>query len=317
MSKQFAKAALWLLVAILLCAPTSAWAGYWGDLATRAEGAGSTKECVSIIEKSIEDYEGSHLGNALQELRAEQGEATESRKKVITILRLMDSAESFSVKAEAGKKSPSALAASILNRPEFKPKEQAKNSNWLSEVFQGLSDWLKNLFKANEPERSSSSLNMPNLPDWLGGVLMFFRGVLVVITILALAAAIFFAWKFARAHSRTLLDDVEEVRTRSEYLDLAEQLVQSGDLRQAIRALYVASLLRLDELKIARFDRSDTNWEHLARFESSTRRPEGLDFRAVTKNFDRFWYGRAAVRIEDVEAFRQVHDYLAQMEVPK
>lgn len=306
-----------LVVVFMACAPVTVWAGYWGDLATRAEGAASTNECVSIIQKSIEDYEGSHLGDALRELQAEKGAAVESRKKVIAILRLMDSAESFSAKAEPGKKSPSALATSILNRPEFKPKQETKYSNWLSEVFQGLTDWLQSLFKAPEPERNSGSFNMPNLPDWLGGLLQVFRILLVLITVLALAAAIFFAVKFARAHSRTLLDDVEEVRTRSEYLDLAEQLVQSGDLRQAIRALYVASLLRLDELKIARFDRSDTNWEHLARFESSTRRPQGLDFRAVTKNFDRFWYGRAIVRIEDVGAFRQVHDYLAQMEVPK
>jgi hypothetical protein len=63
--------------------------------------------------------------------------------------------------------------------------------------------------------------------------------------------------------------------------------------------------LRFDEALVARFDRGQTNWEHLYRIEQSARKPEGLDFRTPTNLFDRVWYGYQGKGAEEVSLFRQ------------
>lgn len=308
---------VWIVAVALLSLPALASAGEWGSIADGAAKQTSNKGILEYLDRSVDSADGSHLGEAIAELRSAQGDKPALRQKIVTILRLMDSAEGFSASTAPSGKSPSALAKEIVARDEYRVKKAPAESNWLQQVFEGFGKWFSNLFKAPEP-RKGSNFNGSWLDGaWLLGLVEFLRILLVVLIAGALILAIVLGIRQFNISSRTFLDEGEELRTREEYLDLAEQLVQSGDLRQAIRALYVASLLRLDELKIARFDRSDTNWEHLARFESSSKRPIDVDFRAVTQSFDRFWYGRVPVLIEDVVSFRQVHDRLASMEVPK
>jgi hypothetical protein len=71
-----------------------------------------------------------------------------------------------------------------------------------------------------------------------------------------------------------------------------------------VRCLYLACLLRLDDAGVARFDRSETNWEHLYRIERSPSKPTGLGFRAPTIAFDRVWYGHNVRGLSDVHEFR-------------
>ncbi len=78
-----------------------------------------------------------------------------------------------------------------------------------------------------------------------------------------------------------------------------------GRYREAVRALYLACLLRFDEALVARFDRAQTNWEHLHRIEGSVRKPQGLDFRTPTSLFDRVWYGYQGKGRDEVNQFRQ------------
>ncbi len=102
-----------------------------------------------------------------------------------------------------------------------------------------------------------------------------------------------------------MLDEDEPERTLDEYLELADKLVSEQRFREAVRCLYLACLLRLDEERVIRFHRGQTNWEHLARFESSPKRPPGLDLRSPTQAFDLIWYGMRPTGLEDVEKFRQ------------
>lgn len=305
-----------LLILGPLVLPGLVSAGVWGDLADRAEKKTSSRELLAFLAEELDDVEGSHLGDAIEELRDAGSDSESARKKVVNIMRLYDAAELVSVKSVDTGASPTKIASTILSRDEFKEKKAPEGSNWFSKIFEGFRKWLENLF--DRPKKDSNSDFNPNGNfEWLRVLLEVFRVLLVLLIAGALVLLVATLFKNLSIRSRSFLDEGEELRTREEYLDLADQLVQTGELRFAIRALYVASLLRLDELKIARFDRSDTNWEHLARFEASPTRPAEIDFRAVTRNFDRFWYGRVALEIDDVRAFREVHDRLAAMEVPK
>ena len=108
-----------------------------------------------------------------------------------------------------------------------------------------------------------------------------------------------------------LVEDEEPERTADEWIREADALVAQGRFREAVRGLYVAGLLRFDEANVARFDRHQTNWEHLRRIEVSPRRPEGLDARDATGRFDRVWYGRLGAAAEDAAAMRAWYEGVA------
>lgn len=69
----------------------------------------------------------------------------------------------------------------------------------------------------------------------------------------------------------------------------ARQLAQAGDHRTAIRYLYLASLLLLEERGLLRYDRTLTNRETLR---SVANRPDlAAPLQDVVETFDRVWYG--------------------------
>ncbi len=90
----------------------------------------------------------------------------------------------------------------------------------------------------------------------------------------------------------------------------AETLSTEGDYRNAIRYLYLSSLLVLDERGVMRYDRSRTNREYL---HSISSRPElAKPLHDVIEVFDRVWYGFEAVDettyksyVEHVEELRE------------
>ncbi|MES1228088.1 MAG: DUF4129 domain-containing protein, partial [Armatimonadota bacterium] len=131
----------------------------------------------------------------------------------------------------------------------------------------------------------------------------------IVVAILALLA--FAIWQFSLAKTGRkvktaggVLEDDEPDRTADEWLQKAAELEAQGEYRLAVRCLYVASLIRLDEANVARFRRGETNWEHLRRIEASPRKPTAFDFRSPTQKFDQVWYGYKIEGPADVQLFR-------------
>ena len=111
---------------------------------------------------------------------------------------------------------------------------------------------------------------------------------------------------------KRLVDPDEPLRSSDAWLEDANGLIAQGRYRDAVRGLYVAGLMRFDEANVARFDRHQTNWEHLRRIEASPRRPEGTDVRLATARFDRLWYGHIAATRDDAAAMRAWYDALVQ-----
>ena len=90
----------------------------------------------------------------------------------------------------------------------------------------------------------------------------------------------------------------------------AEELKAVNDYRAAIRQLYLASLLALDEQRIIRFDATLTNREHLDQLRDQPRLRELMS--QVVTIFDRVWYGFAPADEALYRSFRQVLDQLRQ-----
>jgi hypothetical protein len=127
-----------------------------------------------------------------------------------------------------------------------------------------------------------------------------------------------FSWsKRLERRAKALLDEDEPERSLDEWLEMADKLEREGKYREAVRSLYLACLLKIDEARIARFERSQTNWEHLARIEASPRRPAELEFREATMAFDHIWYGMRVDGSTDVMRFRNWYRQVTEAVKPK
>lgn len=229
-----------------------------------------------------------------------------------TLLRLRNLALSLEIGSQSDTNpSASQLATSIKRDSAYNvsPKQQA---NWLSTSARAMWERIRDFLEQARPTREQG--DGPNLPAWLAwlgqGAFYLVIG-LLVLAVLAFAAYMFrFIQKRAATAKRAksgLLDELEEIKTEDEYLAEADAMIAEGRYREAIRALYLACLLKIDVARITRFDRSETNWEHLRRIESSLTRPADFTFREQTKTFDRVWYGFDIRGMDDVDLFRSTY----------
>ena len=185
----------------------------------------------------------------------------------------------------------------ILARPEFQWEESQPlvMPDWLDRFF----TWL---------ERLTNRVVNATLP--------YGRIPLIVTAVLVFLLALFF---ISRGLSRSLVREAElaaeesqgdEMLTSKGAFKRAENLSGQGDYRNAIRYLYLSSLLVLDEQGVMRYDRSRTNREYLRSISS---RPElAKPLRDVIEVFDRVWYGFEAIDentyksyVEHVEELRE------------
>jgi hypothetical protein len=188
------------------------------------------------------------------------------------------------------------IKGSVIYKSDKGPESQ---SNWVSKAL----EHLKDLFRLPTPSRASTG--MPALGG-LGLIGKVFIAI-VVIALIGLVVWLLTQFRYHRNLDRkasALLEEDEPERTADEWLELADGLTSQGRYREAVRCLYLACLLRFDEAGISRFERSQTNWEHLARFRASPKRPLAIEFSQETRAFDTVWYGGQVRGIEDVEQFR-------------
>jgi hypothetical protein len=81
----------------------------------------------------------------------------------------------------------------------------------------------------------------------------------------------------------------DDLLTAESALKRAQHLSEGGDYRTAVRYLYLSALLLLDERRLLRYERSQTNREYLRRV-AHLPKLAGL-LREVIDIFDQVWYG--------------------------
>lgn len=181
----------------------------------------------------------------------------------------------------------------ILARPEFRWKEaqSVETPRWLEKIFDAISNFFERV-----------TFTLANL---------LYQGRFFIM----IGAAILLTWilfYISRNLSRNLVRDAELAAEGSENeamltskgaIQRAQTLSQQGDYRNAIRYLYLSSLLVLDERGLLRYDRSRTNREYLR---SVSSHPELADpLRDVIDVFDRVWYGFESVDDRTYQSYRE------------
>lgn len=170
----------------------------------------------------------------------------------------------------------------VYNEPPF----NREGEGWLTQFLNWLFDLLDQL---------SPDLPDVPVPEGPANPAAFTP---LVWTVLGIAAALLvgllFFWvrgvrRTLRAPVKTPVADGDDPVTYSEAQRLAAAARQAGDRRSAVRYLYLAALLWLDEQGVLRYERSLTNREHLHRLRSQ---PPVRDLLApVVATFDAVWYG--------------------------
>jgi hypothetical protein len=274
----------------LLCLSLLAFAGDYAELSARLKGVKNPDEVVNIVSKDPRLAGDEDVASILANESLTYEEQATSLKEAIDLRAMLEKPAA----APPGKEA----VQNIKSSPLYRDTGVDETSNWLSRAIARL----KNLkWEPNQPKGDIGFLAaLGPLIYWL-----FWAVIVGSLGFLIWYAVRHFRWsKRLQRKASTLMEDSEPERTLDEWLELADRLEAEGKYREAVRALYLACLLRFDEALVARFDRGQTNWEHLYRIESSSRKPEGLDFRTPTGLFDRVWYGHQGRGREEVIQFR-------------
>jgi hypothetical protein len=177
----------------------------------------------------------------------------------------------------------------ILARPEFQ---------WAGQQSAPAPDWLNVMLDA--------FLNfMERIAFGLRNMLYYGRIPLIIAAVLLFLFSLYY---ISRSLSRNMVRDAQlaaeigdgtELLSSRTAMQRAQTLSSQGDYRNAVRYLYLSSLLILDEQGQLRYDRSRTNREYLRSVSSQPQLADSL--RDVIDVFDRVWYGFESV---DEEAYR-------------
>ena len=276
--------------------------GPYGDLQRQLRSVKSPEEVIQAVS-------GSHVASNQPDIKQEIESTTDAdvdKKAIADNLREM---VDMAAMAEERKPSSSdqAAASKIKQSPLYLDRGIDRKSNWLGDAI----NRLKNIRQ-----------KQPDEPIKIGPeVSAFGKLVTYVIWAILIGAVLgllyytirYIDWRSALTRkARALLEEDEPERTLDEWLQLADVHSAAGRFREAVRALYLACLLKFDEHNVARFDRGETNWEHLERIRSSPLKPEDLDFTDATRRFDRIWYGYQTRGQVDVDEYRALYQNISE-----
>jgi len=192
--------------------------------------------------------------------------------------------------------------AEILRRPEFIEHEDP-DGRGIDALIRQLLEWL--IAQGQQQNMNlEPAFALPMPPTWLFIVLGLFLLLLVVVYLVVMRGK-------RRAPKKARDGPAEEgaidprERAPEAHLDDAALLARDGRFRDALRSLYLATLVALDRRRVITFDPSRTNWHYLRQLPRDDRR---ADFSRFTRLFDHKWYGEEATTEDDYRECRALAD---------
>ncbi len=175
-----------------------------------------------------------------------------------------------------------ALLAALLAGPQFQARESVWDRFWR---------WLESLLERRFPRlgdavEGDAGEQALNIVGWA----VVAAGAALLVALLAWWLRRLLAGFVADAELRRRLAAGETLPlTAAEARRQAGAQARAGSYREAVRSLYLAALLSLEERQAVVHDRTLTNRELLARTEQAT--PLRAHLAPVVQTFDRVWYG--------------------------
>lgn len=195
--------------------------------------------------------------------------------------------------------------AEILARQEFREFAE-RDDQFLSDLLEKLFKALSELGGEADQGADAPSVRLPDLSPW----------VLMALAVIALCLIAVYATSGSRrravpAARKTVAETQLPVAAGPiSLLDEAAQLAARGDMRGALRALYVANLLMLDRKQLIEFESWKTNGMYIRAM------PQGevrLLFAAFTRIFDHKWYGHEPATPADYQECRRLAERIGSV----
>jgi len=181
----------------------------------------------------------------------------------------------------------------ILARSEFREFEDNRGRG-LRDLIDRFFEWL---LRPREEMQRVQGPRLPSIP-LPGGSLFLMIGVALLLGVLLY---LFMTRRQAQAQAAVesaLAEVSRDIRDRPprSFLEEAAALRAQGKLREALRALYLATLVALDRRRWIAFDPHLTNWQYLRQMPRGAIRDA---FKQFTRLFDYKWYGEEATTEDD------------------
>lgn len=246
------------------------------------------------------------LTEIISNLKASPPQTISAETGLSAMITLLDRANSTSMSPVRIKVADSSLHT-ILARSEFQPQPESVSQRFTGWVRRQLTPYVGPVLQwvAHLAGRILESI-APASGFLLLGTGGFGLIALVVIVIGPLRSI---RRGFGPDISRMAFGIGVKRTSARELYEQAQSLANDKAYRSAIRALYLAALLRLEERELLRFERSLTNREVLktATAENSPLLSERLA--PLVERFDRCWYGSDACSEQDYIEFAHLSDW--------
>ena len=200
--------------------------------------------------------------------------------------------------------------------------------DWVTKTIKSMNDtidgWMKSWFKDwFHPSRDDDlEAARGGATPWANTVGLILKGLLAVLGVL-LALLLLRQWRNMPPPAKVAEAVAPEVNLESnnvvatqlpenEWLRLAEEKINAGEFRLAMRALFLATLAHLGERKLLAIIRSKSNGDYVRELSRRARDSEDLRnrFSDSVKTFDWAWYGWHDVTRELLEQFRDNHQHI-------
>lgn len=202
----------------------------------------------------------------------------------------------------------------ILSSEEFS-EESSKNSDLLAEFWKRIIDYITELL---------DKLNVPGNSDVLfygntisAGMILIIKVAAIVLLIVVIALIVYFIYRGFRNSIRLKKDEdtilLNTIKDPDVLLEKVAQLKNAGDFDQALRFLYIALLVKFNNLNLIKINKSKTNKQYLMEIYSSKPEIHGsvADF---TNDFNVHWYGRKKVEKEKFDFWFDMYNSLIKGE---
>lgn len=202
-------------------------------------------------------------------------------------------------------------------------------TQWLSDAWKQMSDAIRRFWRKLFPERERSLTDDSSAATpWTDSVQIIVY-VLAGALLLLLVVLVWRQWRRAGPKPAAAAPAPPPVDLQSEqvlasqlpemeWLRLAQEKLDAGELRLALRALFLASLAHLGDRRLIAISRAKSNGDYLRElgFRARDRQELRQRFNENVRAFDRAWYGWHEVTRETLDHFRSNHDRIASDETP-
>jgi hypothetical protein len=192
----------------------------------------------------------------------------------------------------------------ILRRSEFREFAE-RDSGWLGNLFERFSQWLKSLaHDDHEDAAHHPDGNTGPVSPW------------ALMTVAVLALLLIAAYASSRGRGALLASGRAQEAAKpiaNEPLTLIDDAAASaarGDMRAALRALYLSTLASLDRARLIEFDASKTNGQYIRAMQRGHARQLFADFTFI---FDRTWYGHEPATFDDYATCRRLAEQIGDL----